>query len=153
MKTIAQLVKSKQYEEAIDLLVTLAEPKTGTPIRTPIDSYNVLKHYSCRKQESMFLITLNGSHEVIRIHEVTKGLVNKTMIHPREVYRLSIADNATSIILAHNHPSGNVNPSMEDNDVTTRMRQAGEIIGITMLDHVIIGRNGFYSYLQNGNLS
>jgi len=79
------------------------------------------------------------------------GLVNRTLVHPREVFTEAVRQRATAIVVAHNHPSGNLEPSMEDKDVTRRLRQAGDILGIKILDHLIFGEEGFLSMLE-GNL-
>jgi len=95
-------------------------------------------------------LTLNGAHWTIRRHVVTIGLANRTMVHPREVFWPAIRDNAVAIVVAHNHPSGQIDPSNEDREVTRRLVAAGEIIGIPVLDHVIIGRDRYYSFLESG---
>jgi DNA repair protein RadC len=81
------------------------------------------------------------------------GLVNKTHVHPREVFAEAIAERASAVIVAHNHPSGGVNPSKEDMDITSRLRDAGEILGIKLLDHVIFNHTEHYSFLEQGGLS
>jgi DNA repair protein RadC len=78
------------------------------------------------------------------------GLVNRTIVHPREVYADPLTDRASSIIVAHNHPSGNVDPSPEDRDITKRLKEAGEILGIPILDHLVFSSESFYSFLENG---
>ena len=82
---------------------------------------------------------MDGASKPIRVVPVTHGLVNRTIVHPREVFRIAIADNAASIVIAHNHPSGCVVPSPEDLELTERLVKAGSIIGIPILDHIIIG--------------
>ena len=96
---------------------------------------------------------MNGSHEIIKVRTISKGLVNRTLVHPREVYRMAIKDNAAAIILTHNHPSGNPAPSIEDIEITNRMISAGKIIGIEVLDHVVIAKKGYYSFLEEGQLN
>jgi DNA repair protein RadC len=115
-------------------------------IRSPDDIYGILGRYAGKRQEHFIVITLNSAHEVIRARAVTKGLASKTVLHPRECFYPAIKDNAVAVIFAHNHPSGNVGPSGQDDGVTGMLRDAGELLGIPVLDHVIIGRRGFYSY-------
>jgi len=122
-------------------------------IKQPSDILPALQKYVKRKQEEFIVVTLDGVHSIIKVRSITKGLVNKTVLHPREVFRPAIQDNATAIILAHNHPSGNVDPSAEDGAVTKRLRAAGEILGIAVLDHLIVGSRGYYSYLESGGFS
>jgi DNA repair protein RadC len=126
--------------------------KASVRIRIPSDAYDLLRSFATRRQEHFLVLTLNAAHEVIRRHTVTVGLVNRTMVHPREVFYPAIKDNAVAIIVAHNHPSGHVDPSAEDNEVTWKLSEAGVILGIPVLDHVIIGRERYYSYLESGSL-
>jgi len=121
-------------------------------IKCPIDIFNCLKRYSRCRQEHFLVLTFNGAHEVISIHISTIGLVNKTVAHPREVLTHAIKDNAVAIIVAHNHPSGSLKPSDEDDEITERLKDACKIMGIHFLDHLIISKDGYYSYRQNGRL-
>jgi DNA repair protein RadC len=121
-------------------------------IRMPADVLPWLKKFAKRKTESFVVVTLNGAHEVIRTREVSRGLVNRTLTHPREVFEGAIRDRAVAIVIAHNHPSGNTQPSNEDHEVTRRMAQAGEFIGIRVLDSVIVTKVGYYSFLEQGRM-
>ena len=109
----------------------------GTRIRSPQDAFAAVRHVGDRNQEHFLVLTLNGAHELIRANLVSIGLVNRTVIHPREVYAPALEDRAAAIIVAHNHPSGNVDPSLDDEEVTDRLKEAGEILGIRLLDHVV----------------
>jgi DNA repair protein RadC len=124
----------------------------GTKIRNPGDLYPLIRHYADRRQEYFLGISLNGAHEVIAIRVITVGLVNKTIAHPREVFADMIADRANAAIVAHNHPSGSVKPSTNDNEVTARLTEAGKILGIFLLDHMIFTETAYYSYSQDGKL-
>jgi len=99
-------------------------------------------------QEELHVLTLNATHCVIRSHQVTVGLLNATQVHPREVFRPAILDSAASIILVHNHPSGDPKPSAQDFKVTTEIESAGKILGIKLLDHVVVGRDGCMSIME-----
>ena len=121
-------------------------------VQTPDDVLDHVKQYRAATQEHFLVLTLDGAHQVINTHVVTKGLVNRTVVHCREVYRAAILDNAVAIICVHNHPSGNLVPSDEDNGVTKSVKAAGEVVGIKMLDHVIIAAGGEYSYLEAGRV-
>lgn len=121
-------------------------------IRAPADVVPHLKRWVGRSQEHFLVVTLSGAHEVMHIRCVSKGLVNRTICHPREVFRGAIRDNATAVILAHNHPSGALEPSSEDNEITRRMKAAGELVGIPVLDHVIVSKRGYVSYLEGDKL-
>jgi DNA repair protein RadC len=115
-------------------------------ITKPEDLVDALKRYTESKQEQFIVATLNGAHEVLALHIATIGLVNKTLIHPREIFYHAIHDMATAIIVAHNHPSGKVEPSEEDIEVTDKLKEVSEIIGIPFLDHIIISKKGYYSF-------
>lgn len=121
-------------------------------VRAPIDTMPTLARYVDRSQEHFIVITLNGAHEIIGHKVVTKGLANRTVIHPREIFRYAIRKNAVAVILAHNHPSGALDPSPDDDQVTYRLKAAGDTIGIPVLDHVIVSRQGYYSFLEHDRL-
>jgi DNA repair protein RadC len=124
----------------------------GTKIRNPADLHPLIRHYADRRQERFLGISLNGAHEVIAIRVVTLGLVNRTIAHPREVFADMIADRANAAIVAHNHPSGTLKPSTEDDEVTARLSEAGKILGITLIDHMVFTESSYYSYSQDGRL-
>ncbi len=96
-------------------------------------------------QEQFHIVTLNTKLGVIDTHRVTVGTLDASLIHPREVFRSAIKDAASSLIVAHNHPSGDPTPSKEDIAVTDRLTQAGELIGISVMDHIILARQGCIS--------
>ncbi len=120
-------------------------------ISTPSDIYPLIQHYATRMQEHFLSVCLNGAHEVLSVNVCSIGLVNRTLVHPREVFGEAVRQRATAILVAHNHPSGNLEPSMEDKDVTRRLKQAGDILGIKVLDHLIFSEEGYLSMLE-GNL-
>jgi len=121
-------------------------------IRTPGDIAAWLKPYCDKKQEHFIVITLNGGNEIINSRVVTVGLLNSSQIHPREVYADAIVERAASLILAHNHPSGNCEPSKEDIAVTRKLIHAGEILGVSVLDHIVFSETGYKSFLEEGLL-
>lgn len=149
---IVKKYETLKKQQLIDLLAIMDVSETPM-VSTPSEVYSKL--VGCIPladffyNEHFFTITLNGAHQVIDVHVTTKGLVNRTLVHPREVFRPAIADNATAIIIAHNHPSGNLDPSMEDKDVTRRIKQAGDILGIKVLDHLIFSTNEYRSMLES----
>jgi len=95
------------------------------------------------QQEHFMLMTLNGGNRLINTHLISKGTLTASLVHPREVFSKAIEDNAASIIVAHNHPSGNLEPSDADLSITKRLRSASEIIGIEFLDHILITKNSY----------
>lgn len=103
-------------------------------------------------QEVLKLIILNTKNEIIKIKDVFKGSLNSSLIHPREVFNEAIRNSAASIIICHNHPSGDPTPSDEDIKVTIRLKECGEIIGIKLIDHIVIGRNIYVSLKEKGIL-
>jgi DNA repair protein RadC len=124
----------------------------GIKITTPVDVLPLVRHYGDRKQEHFLCISLNGAGEVITTRVVSMGLVNKTPVHPREVFADPITDRASAVILAHNHPSGALSPSKEDLQITRQLKEAGETLGIAVLDHIIFNQKGHYSFLENNCL-
>ncbi len=119
-------------------------------VEHPSDIVPFLQHYACRNQEHFVCVSLNGANEIIANRVVSVGIVNRTIVHPREVYADPLKDRATSIIVAHNHPSGNKKPSQEDIVLTHRLYNAGKILGINLLDHIILVESGeSFSFVQN----
>lgn len=121
-------------------------------IAFPADVVPLVRHYADRKQEHFLSLSLNGAHEVIQVRVVSVGTVNRAVVHPREVFADALTDRAAAIIAAHNHPSGSVEPSVEDRDVTVRLKAAGETLGVRLLDHVIFSTRGYYSFLEQDAL-
>ena len=126
--------------------------RESVKVSCPADSYAALKRFTRKRQEHFIVLTLDGSHSIIGIRIVSIGLVNRTVVHSREVFTWAIKDNSVAIILAHNHPSGKVDPSPEDREITQRLVQAGQIVGIEVLDHLIISKLGYFSFLEHGLL-
>lgn len=122
-------------------------------ISGPRDLHPLIAHWADRKQERFICASLNGAHELIAIRVVSIGLVNRTVVHPREVFADPIVDRACAIIVAHNHPSGCLEPSPEDLEITKRLRQAGELIGIDLLDHLIFDAEAWTSFVEKGLLA
>ena len=98
-----------------------------------------------KNEEHFYVLMLNNQNNIIAEQEVSKGILDASIIHPREVFKPAIKNSASKIILVHNHPSGNPEPSGEDLDITEKLTEAGNQIGINILDHVIIGKEKYYS--------
>lgn len=124
----------------------------GTKIKDVDDVLREVHYLSQRKQEHFICISLNGAHEVIKTRIVSVGLVNMTQVHPREVFADPIIDRACAVVLAHNHPSGDCTPSRADKDTTLRLQEAGTLLGIKLLDHVIFSGRGHFSFQSAGLL-
>jgi len=102
-----------------------------------------------KKQENFIVILLNNRNYFIDEILITRGILNASIIDPREIFKPAIKNSAARIILVHNHPSGDPNPSEEDIEVTKNIIEAGELLGIKVLDHVIIGKNNYWSWKEN----
>jgi DNA repair protein RadC len=125
----------------------------GRPmISSPADVDRLLRgRIANLDRENFVVVLLNTKNEVIEISTVSVGTLSASLVHPREVFKPAIRASAASVILAHNHPSGKVEPSREDREVTCRLAEAAEILGIEVLDHVILG-NGYFSMKEYGML-
>ena len=143
--------KAAMLSASLELARRIIAPRNHR-IRFPADVYPVVSHYADRKQEHFLAVSLNGAHEVLACRVVSVGLVNRTLVHPREVYADALTDRAAALVVAHNHPSGKVDPSPEDREVTRRLAAAGETLGVKLLDHVIFSLEGYYSFLEHGEV-
>lgn len=124
--------------------------KDGITFEKPSDIVPLLRHYADRKQEHFLCISLNGANEILNTRVVTIGLADRSHVHPREVFADVLVDRASAIIIAHNHPAGSLEPSEEDIAVTKQIAQAGQILGISVLDHIIFNHKESFSLIENG---
>jgi DNA repair protein RadC len=128
--------------------VALAE---GRPIG---GSEQVFRHFAARlaglKQERFYVVLLDGKGRVMRDLRISEGSLTASIVHPREVFRRAIREAAAAVILVHNHPSGDPTPSAEDEALTGRLRSAGDLLGIRVLDHVVIGGGAYVSFVDSG---
>lgn len=143
------LAKAAQILSAFELarryLIKDAVKITGAQDVMPL-----LADIADKKQEHFVCISLNGAHEVIEKRIVTIGLVDRSPVHPREVYADVISDRASAVIFAHNHPSGDLKPSNSDLKIHEQLTEAGKILGIGVLDHLIVTKKGYYSFQEAG---
>lgn len=116
-------------------------------IDSPEKAVKQLADIRSKKQEHFMLLTLDGANRLINKHTVTIGTLTASLVHPREVFALAIEDRAASIIVAHNHPSGTLQASFADNDVTLRLKNAADLIGIALVDHVLVTKDSFKSII------
>ncbi|MDV0441027.1 JAB domain-containing protein [Methanorbis furvi] len=142
--------KACQILAALELARRFPPPdRKHAVIKRAEDILPFVSQYRYDKQENVVAATLSGAHEILNIRLVTRGLVNESHVHPREVFAGAVTDRAAAIILIHNHPSGNLAPSRQDILVTEKIQAAGTILGIKLLDHIIIGPcDGFQSILE-----
>ena len=116
-----------------------------TPITSPADVLPEMRHIRDLKKEHFLAIFLNARNQIIKTETISMGSLNASLVHPREVFAPAVGISAASVVLGHNHPSGDVTPSREDIELTRRMVQAGEIMGIEVLDHLIVASDKFLS--------
>jgi len=140
-------------ERAKDLIgsdANISVRKVSGLVTSPQEVFRRWKKLGKLKQEMFVVIALDTQNSIIKSKVVSLGTLNASLIHPREVFNFAIKNTAASIIIAHNHPSGSVDPSEEDLAVTTRLRDAGHLLGIQLLDHVIITRDSYKSLREFG---
>lgn len=142
------LAKSSQIIAAIELgkRIALTSKANNYKVKSPDDvSHLLMEEMRYLKKEFFNIILLNTKNEVIAVENISIGSVNASIVHPREVFVRAIKRTSSSIILVHNHPSGDPHPSKEDINITKRLVEAGKLIGIEVLDHIIIGDNVYIS--------
>lgn len=141
----------------------LASIELGKRINNKINNINQIKIYSSESifnyykdklsdklQEHFYCIYLDTKNHIIKDKLLFIGTINQSLVHPREVFKEAYLLSATSIICIHNHPSGNVNPSNNDIIITKQLKEVGKLLGINVLDHIIIGKDTYYSFNDNG---
>ncbi len=101
-------------------------------------------------QEVFGILILNTKNKIVAVHEISRGTLNSSIVHPREVFKPAILHNAAAIICFHNHPSGDTEPSRDDIEITNRLIEAGKIMGIEILDHIIVGDDRYVSLKEIG---
>ncbi|NNM29549.1 MAG: DNA repair protein RadC [Akkermansiaceae bacterium] len=133
--------------------IVSAPDQPDVPISGPGDVWRLMRgDLECLGHEEFHVVLMNAQNAPIGRRQVTRGILDASLIHPREVFRSAILNNAASLVLVHNHPSGNPEPSAEDMRVTTLLAQAGKALGIPVVDHVIIGAGRFVSLAGRGEL-
>jgi DNA repair protein RadC len=127
--------------------------ETGKPLRSAEDVYHHFRdNLGAEKRELFYVVLLNNKNRKIREVKISEGSLTASLVHPREVYNPVIRDSAAAVIFVHNHPSGDPAPSPEDIDITRRLKEVGEVMGVRVLDHVVIGRDRFFSFNDKGML-
>ena len=122
-------------------------------INSPEKAYNAIKtitNVQEEAQEVFGILILNTKNKIVAAHEVSRGTLNASMVHPREVFKPAVLHNAAAIICFHNHPSGDPEPSRDDIEITNRLVEAGKIMGIEILDHIIVGDDEYVSLKKRG---
>ena len=144
-KFTLKLVKEETSQYKLDYKVNNPE----VAYRAFID----ILELDCQAEEVFGILTLDIKSKITGVFEVSRGSISKSVVSPREVFKRAILNNACGIILGHNHPSGELTPSSEDKSITEKLKKAGDLIGITILDHLIIGDNNYISLRERGYLS
>jgi DNA repair protein RadC len=127
--------------------------ETGQPLRSSEDVYHHFRENLGRERRELFyVVLLNNKNRKIREVKISEGSLTASLVHPREVYNPVIRDSAAAVIFVHNHPSGDPAPSPEDVDITRRLKEVGDVMGVRVLDHVVIGHDRFFSFNDKGML-
>ena len=145
---------TKQYSMT-QLLLMVREEAQRLDIKritSAQDVYSLLQDYSIKDREHFITITLDGRSKIIEKRVIHIGTLNQSLVHPREVFRPAILDNAAGVIISHNHPSGTLEASRADIQITQRLKEVAKLVGIELLDHVIISKEGYYSFSDEGLL-
>lgn len=143
--------KASLIKAALELGIRVAESEViRYQVKNPWDIYKYyMESMRYLKEEVFKTVLLNTKNEIITDIDVSRGTLNSSLVHPREVFKNAIKKSANKIILIHNHPSGNVEPSKEDINITDRLIECGKIIGIEIIDHIIIGDGIYYSFKES----
>jgi DNA repair protein RadC len=145
--------KAAQIKAALEIGKRFAqeEIKRGEPFRSSSDVFNHYReHLGGLKKEEFHVLLLDAKNRKIKDVRVSEGSLTSSLVHPREVFNPVIRESAAAVILIHNHPSGDPSPSQEDLHITRRLREIGEVMGVRVLDHVIIGKGKYVSFVDDG---
>ncbi len=149
-------VKAITLTAALELGRRVYEDKesvSNEKIKNSREAYKFFSKYIAReKQENLLAIYLDNQNRYISHKLLFKGTLNSSIVHPREVFKHALLENASGIIVMHNHPSGSTRPSASDDETTRVLAQTGSIMGIKLLDHLVVSKNGYYSYVEEGRL-
>ena len=141
----AMILAAVELGKRMHTSTTFDRIKVDSPEKAASFVMGTLRFYQV---EEFVVLLLNTKKEVIGIEYISKGTVDYTVVHPREVFGVALEKSAHSMILVHNHPTGHVTPSVEDRRLTKRLRDCGDLLGIPVLDHIIIGNGVYYSFLE-----
>lgn len=146
--------KAMQISAAFHLHKRCRMAEAGkTPVKTARDVYEYAMPLLAEKEKEHIIVMYLDTKNRINKHEtVSMGTLNSSLIHPREIFKTAIRESTNAIIVAHNHPSGDPTPSRDDREITKELHAAGELLDIQMLDHVIIGRDNYYSFKERNQL-
>lgn len=143
--------KAASISAAFEFVRRRIKPE-GLKIKFPADVLPLIQHYADRKQEHFLCISINGANEIMNVRVVSIGLVNKSHVHPREVFADVISERASAVIVAHNHPHGDLKPGEEDIKITKQLQDAAKVLGLSFFDHIIFNTKGYYSFAEHNEL-
>jgi DNA repair protein RadC len=147
--------KVAQIKAALEIAKRLGAQKweTGAPLRSAEDVFHHFREQlGSEKHEQFYVVLLNNKNRKIREVKISEGSLTASLVHPREVYNPVIRESAAGVIFVHNHPSGDPAPSPEDIEITKRLKDVGEVMGVRVLDHVVIGHERYFSFSDKGML-
>ena len=147
--------KVAQIKASLEIARRIANHKweTGQPLRSSEDVFQHFRHcLEKEKRELFYVVLLNNKNKKIREVKISEGSLTASLVHPREVYNPVIRESAAAVIFVHNHPSGDPAPSQEDIEITRRLKEVGEVMGVRVLDHIVIGHDRYFSFSDRGML-
>ena len=154
--TKPQKIQLKQIKAIYETLTVSEEVttylKTGTRFTSPSQVFDTFKFLMQETKEMFITLHLDGKNRVICVDLVSVGSLNQSIVHPRSVFQTALISNAAAILLIHQHPTGDPTPSSEDISITRRLKEAGELMGIKVLDHIIVGEGEYLSFVERGLL-
>jgi len=149
-------IKFKQIKAIYETLTVKEEItnylKTGTRFTAPSQVSDTFQFLMKETKEQFITLHLDGKNRIICMDLVSIGSLNQSIVHPREVFKTALLSNAAALILIHQHPTGDPTPSSEDLSITRRLKEAGEIIGVKVLDHIVVGDGEYVSFVERGLL-
>jgi len=141
------------FERVVLVKEKVGEYELPEKVGSPDQAYKAITAITSieeEAQEVFGILILNAKNKIVAVHEISRGTLNASMVHPREVFKPAVLHNASAIICFHNHPSGEPKPSKEDIETTNRLVEAGKIMGIEVLDHIIVGDDKYTSLKEMG---
>ena len=145
--------KSAQLKAALEIAKRYTEEpiQQGEPFRSSQDVFqHYREHLGNQKKELFYVLLLDGKNRKIKDVRISEGSLTSSLVHPREVFNPVIRESAAAVILIHNHPSGDPTPSQEDLQITKRLREVGEVMGVRVLDHIVVGKGKYVSFVDDG---
>lgn len=145
--------KAAQIKAVLEIAKRYAEEpiQQGEQFRSSQDVFqHYREHLGSQKRELFYVLLLDGKNRKIKDVKISEGSLTSSLVHPREVFNPVIRESAAAVILVHNHPSGDPTPSQEDLEITRRLREVGEVMGVRVLDHIVVGRGKYVSFVDDG---